>query len=353
LDNRANFFLEDPDMATVTKCRRGKTWWLRYAKRTELRPRSLGTKDAHTAELIRTEDEHRLVMRKEGLEVEAPRAVRYSQLVQHVLERKRAMQRARETINAITASLNNFGDFLKVDEQLHSISSERIEAYIAHRFAAGRMVKTIRNEVLCLGNAFKIAMRMRWIRENPVAFVELPKIDKKPPRFLTREQYKLLMAKVSDEEFRDIIDFYLVTGARRTEGTQIKLSEHVDFHTGVLRIPQSKQHDFREIPIDRRLGIIIRRLMLRSGGSDNLIRYDPDKLTEIFGEYIEAADLPEAYTFHVLRHTCATWRAAAGTPWNVLRAFMGHKDPESTKVYTHTYESRDTLAASRLVLPRN
>ena len=41
------------------------------------------------------------------------------------------------------------------------------------------------------------------------------------------------------------------------------------------------------------------------------------------------------------------------TGWNVLQAFMGHRDPESTKVYTHTYESRDTLAASRLVLPRN
>jgi site-specific recombinase XerD len=345
--------LEDLDMATVTKYRRGNIWWLRYAKRTRLRPRSLGTTDVNTAEIIRVEDEHRLVMQQHGLETQTTTSVRFSQLIRHVLERKRAMQRANETINAISAALNNFGAFLKVDEELHAITTERVEAYIAQRFADGRKVKTIRNEVLCLGNAFKLAMRSRWIRENPVAFVELPKADKKPPRFLTREQYKSLMAKVNDEEFRDVIDFYLVTGARRTEGTQIRLSEHVDFHSGVLRIPQSKQHDYREIPIDRRLGIIIRRLMLRSGGSDMLIRYDPDELTERFGEYLEAADLPEAYTFHVLRHTCATWRAAAGTPWNVLRAFMGHKDPESTKVYTHTYESRDTLAASRLVLPRN
>ena len=340
-------------MALVGKYRRGKIWWLWYAKHTGIRSRSLGTTDPNTAEIIRTEEEHQLVMRRHGIDIQKPAEVRYSQLVQHVLERKRALHRAKDTIDAISASLNNFGTFLKTDEWLQAITTERIEAYIADRFSKGRMPKTIRNEVLCLGNAFKIAMRLRWIRENPVAFVELPKLEKRPPRFLTREQYKALMSKVDDEAFKDVIEFYLVTGARRAEGTAIRISEHVDFPGGILRIPQSKQHDFREIPIDRRLGIIIRRLMLASGETDRLIRYRPDTLTDRFQAYALAAKLPATYSFHVLRHTCATWRAANGTPWNVLKAFMGHRDPESTKVYTHTYESRDTLAASRLVLPRN
>ena len=194
---------------------------------------------------------------------------------------------------------------------------------------------------------------MRLVFENPVDFVELPKPVTKPPGFLTRDQYKALMAKIDDEVFRDLVDFFIITGARRAEGTSIRVSLHVDLEGGVLRIPQSKQKDYREIPVDDELAAIIRRLMLLSKMPDRLISFDPDTLTTRFREYIRMAELPKSYTFHVLRHTCATWRASAGTPWNVLQAFLGHRDPESTKVYTHTYESRDTLAASRLVLPRN
>ncbi len=340
-------------MARVTKYRRGKVWWLRYPKKTGIPRRSLDTTDAKTADAIRAEEERRLALREAGIYTAEPSSVRFSELARKFRERKAALQREPETLAAIKAALVNFGEFLHVDEQAHLIDSAKIEAYMSFRLADNKSVKTVINEVRVISAAFKLGKRLRLVHENPVDFVELPKKEKKPPRYLTREQYKTLMTKVDDESFRDIIDFYIVTGARRAEGTAIRVSEHVDLEGRTLRIPQSKQKDYREIPIDRRLAAIIRRLMLQSKVPDRLISCHPETLTARFRDYVEKAELPASYTFHVLRHTCATWRASAGTPWNVLQAFLGHKDPESTKVYTHTYESRDTLAASRLVLPRN
>jgi integrase len=340
-------------MARVGIYRRGKTWWLWYPKKTGLRPRSLGTSDKKTAEAIRAEEERRISLRDAGIYTPEPSNTRWSELARRYLERKTSLRRSKETLSAMKAALVNFGLFLRVDEQLHLIDSPKIEAYISYRLSGKRSIKTVLNEVRVISAAFKLGVRMRLIHENPVNFVELPKPEKRPPRYLTRDQYKALMAKIDDEVFRDLVDFYIITGARRSEGTAIRVSEHVDLEGGVLRIPQSKQKDYREIPIDEDLAAIIRRLMLQSKIPDRMVSLDPDTLTTKFRDYIEKAELPRSYTFHVLRHTCATWRASAGTPWNVLQAFLGHRDPESTKVYTHTYESRDTLAASRLVLPRN
>jgi integrase len=340
-------------MARVTKFRRGKIWWLWYPRKTGIPRRSLGTADAKTAEAIRAEEERRLALGEAGIHTPKPSTVRFSELARTFRERKAALQRQPETLSAIKAALVNFGTFLHVDEKAHLIDSAKIEAYVSHRLAAKKSIKTVINEIHVIGAAFAMGKKLRMIHENPMDFVELPKTEKRPPRYLTREQYKALMAKVNDETFRDIIDFYIITGARRSEGLEIRFSEHVDLEGGTLRIPQSKQKDYREIPIDRRLAAIIRRLHLQSKVPDRLISCSPDTLTTRFRDYVEKAQLPPSYTFHILRHTCATWRATAGTPWNVLQAFMGHKDPESTKVYTHTYESRDTLAASRLILPRN
>ena len=340
-------------MARVGIYRRGKTWWLWYPKKTGIRPRSLGTSDKKTAEAIRAEKERRISLREAGIYTPEPSNTRWSELARKYLERKTALRRSRETLSAMKAALINFGTFLRVDEQLHLIDTAKFEAFISFRLSDQRSVKTVLNEARVISAAFNMGKRLRMTHENPVDFAELPKAERKPPRFLTREQYRMLISKIDDELFRDLVDFYIITGARRSEGTAIRVSEHVDLEGGLLRIPQSKQKDYREIPIDDELAQIIRRLILLSKIPDRLISFDPDTLTTRFREYIRKAELPKSYTFHVLRHTCATWRATNGTPWNVLQAFMGHRDPESTKVYTHTYESRDTLAASRLVLPRN
>jgi site-specific recombinase XerD len=341
----------------VSKYQQGDVWWLRYSRKSKIRPErvSLRTTDAKAAELIRVEEEHRVALVLAGIisakATEPAPATRFSALIRHVIDRKRGLGRAPETVHAVKVALNNFGTFLRIDEELAAITPERVEQYIAHRLSLGRNVKTVRNEATILGNAFRMAIRLGWIDRNPLDRVDLPKRERRPPRYLTREQYCALMKAIDDETFRDLVEFYLVTGMRRAEGTALRVSEHVDTEARVLRIPQSKQHDFREIPMGSDLVEIVRRLMLRAKGSERLVPFDPDTLTTKFREYVRKAGLPKTYTFHVLRHTCATWRANNGTPWNVLRAFMGHRDPESTKQYCHVYESRDTMLASRLQLP--
>ena len=47
------------------------------------------------------------------------------------------------------------------------------------------------------------------------------KVPDLPPRYLTYEQYKALPAAIVDEEFKDVVDFYPLTGMRRAEGETV------------------------------------------------------------------------------------------------------------------------------------
>jgi len=76
------------------------------------------------------------------------------------------------------------------------------------------------------------ATRQRYIGQNPAENLELPKRVKAPPRYLTREDYLKLRSSIDDEEFRDVVDFYLLTGIRRGEGLLLKIEEHFDLNGG-------------------------------------------------------------------------------------------------------------------------
>lgn len=67
---------------------------------------------------------------------------------------------------------------------------------------------------------------------------------------------------------------------------------------------------------------------------------NPDTVTKRFKEYLRKADLPEHISFHSLRHTCATWLAASGTPSRIIQEIMGHGQLSTTEIYMHAASDR-------------
>lgn len=353
-------------MSIVTKYKRSGVWYLRYGKRYGLPRKSLGTSDAKKAEAIRVNDEHRLLFSEHGIKSKTLTPVRYSAFVDAFLEYKQGQGRARNTIEAYQSALNNFGAFLIADKFVHEFTLDDVERFAASRREIPTPVegrkkcrttraseKTIRNELITLVTAFKWARRQRYLNDSPADGLELPKRIKYPPRYLRREDYQALHAAIDDEEFRDIVDFYLLTGIRRGEGPVLRISEHVDLLQGTITVPQAKQNDFKQLPITSELRLVLQRLILRAAGRNQLIRYNEDTLTKRFRVYAAKAGLPKQITFHALRHTFGTWLAGQGVGFSTIQQLMGQRDPESTKLYVHAYSEDLKGALGRLTLPVN
>jgi len=338
-------------MSLVGKYKRGGSWYLRYAKSIGLPRRSLRISDGKMAEVIRLQEEHRLLFSSYGITARPCTPIRYSTFVKLFLQYKAGQGRSHNTLESYQYALNNFGLFMERDEFLHAITLDMLEAFAAKRRQDGRAQKTIRNETITLVTAFKWAKRQRYVKESPAEGLEIPKKVSYPPRYLTQSDYLKLKAAIDDEEFRDVVDFYLLTGIRRAEGPALRASKHVDLERGVIILPQSKQGNYKTLPISDDLRNVISRLLMRAKGKEQFIRFEEDNLTKRFGKYVEKAGLPKDITFHALRHTFATWLASVGVSFPMIQTLLGQADPDSTKIYVHPHNADLERAISKLRLP--
>jgi integrase/recombinase XerD len=355
--------------ALVTLLKRGPVYYARLPKDRRI---SLRTGDKRIAEARRREWEEKIYreLRGEGPAIRpAAGNLKYSELVDRFLETKKGAGLEKNTLEAYTSALDNFGESLAADIAIREIKLEMIEAFAARRregftsrknkdgtrkvLPGGASPKTIRNELVILAGLFRFAMDHEYLTKSPTALLKLPKKEKRAPRYLRREEYVKLRSVIDDEYFRDVMDLYVMTGMRRGEGLLLKVSEHIDLERGVITVPQPKQSDYKTIPITPALKPTIRRLMLQANGRDQLVRFNEDTLTTRFREYVERAGLPRKITFHALRHTFATWLAASGARFGTIQALMGQRDPDSTKIYVHPYDEDLGAALSRLELPAN
>lgn len=367
-------------MGLVSKYKFGDVWYLRYARELGLPRRSLRTRDRAAAETIRLNEEHRLVFNRSGIQCQLPTRMTFSALVTKFLDYKMGQGKARATVEAYRYALNAFGAFLVKDELLQNISLEQIERFSAERRTVPipskakprepkpgeskskaaappppryRREKTIRNELITLITIFRWAKRHAFMMANPAELLELPKKVKYPPRYLRDDEYLRLMAKVNDEEFKDVIGFYLLTGIRRGEGTRILKTKHIDMERHIIWLPQPKSRDFKAFPMSDQLELVLKRLILLSKGRDRLIRFREDNLTDRFHRYASAAGLASDITFHCLRHTFATNLGRLGASFKTIQELMGHSDAASTQIYVHTYKEDLRKAVDGLRLPSN
>jgi integrase len=160
------------------------------------------------------------------------------------------------------------------------------------------------------------------------------------------------MSAIDDEAFKDVVDFYLLTGIRRSEGPPLRFDLHVDEDLGVLQLPQQKQRNFKIIPISKNLRPVLARLRLRSKQGE-LIPYTGDHLTRLFAAYVAKAGIPKGITFHALRHTFGTWLARAGVNQPLIQTLLGHSDSDSTQKYVHAYNPDLLHAVNKLKLPKS
>jgi integrase len=347
--------------------KRGKIWYARYRFKGKRCAQSLRATTHREALDLAASLEDQLNAPAGAVEIQE--GIEYGELIKLFLEYKAGQGRADSTLVGYVNHLNNFGRFLGKDFPVEAIQPAHLEDYpAARRKEINRNVKrrddngeffiqrhpttkTIREELISLSTLFKWAERRGYLAVNPARNVELPKVPKKLPRYLTYAQYRHFHKSIDDELFKDIVDFYIMTGMRRAEGIMLRSHLHVDLERALLTIPQPKQGDFRQLPISPRLLVILKRLMLRAGEKGVLVPYHEDTLTKMFHEYAVKAEMPGNFSFHVLRHTFGTWLGERGLSFMEIQALMGHSDPESTRKYVHAFTPNLAAAIAKLDLP--
>jgi integrase/recombinase XerC len=195
------------------------------------------------------------------------------------------------------------------------------------------------------------------LRSNPVREVQLPKLEKKLPLVLTRQQVEELLAapaRVAKNRaapvwmpLRDvaIMELFYSSGLRLSELAALDVAD-VDLYTESVRV-LGKGRKERVCPVGLPALEAISRYRaaanVHSGPlfiSKSRRRMSTRSIWLVLKRYLRHTSIPISISPHKLRHSFATHMLDRGADLRSVQALLGHASLSTTQIYTHVTVER-------------
>ncbi len=262
---------------------------------------------------------------------------------------------------------------------LSAITDIAINGFISDLRRSSRFAPATLNRHLdSLSVVMKAAKRWGWIRRNPVADAERQSEPKGIVRYLTDEERDRLLEACKQSEYKPlylIVVLALSTGMRKEEILSLRWC-NVDLAAGIIILQKTKNKERRRVPVrGLALELLRNHAKVRRLGTDFLFpgeKPSPDKecvkvpandrhfsITAPWERARKLADLHalknergdvirQAFRFHDLRHSCASYLAMGGASLLEIAEVLGHKTLEVAKRYSHLSESHTAGVVERM-----
>jgi integrase/recombinase XerD len=272
------------------------------------------------------------------------------------------------TLISYTHDLDKLQDFARTaGKSLQLLKKQDLSECFKLLTQTGLSPRSIARVISSARGFYRFLLRDGFIKEDPLANVSAPQIDKHLPHHLTEEEIGLLLnapdvnnpAGIRD---RAMLELLYATGLRVSELTGLVATD-INFERGLLtcRGKGSKQ---RYIPIGRSALFWleeyrrVRQLLLKETSVKAFfVRDEGRPLTRHnFAEILKRYTLKLGFknvSPHTLRHSFATHLMQHGADSRSVQALLGHSDLATTQIYTHlskehlrqTYDSFHPRAA--------
>jgi integrase/recombinase XerC len=221
----------------------------------------------------------------------------------------------------------------------------------------GQARSYVRLQFSALRSFYKYLADRKGLRTDPVRQLQLPKIEKKLPLVLTRQQIDELLAaplKIAKNRaapawmpLRDvaIMELFYSSGLRLSELAALNVAD-VDLYTESVRV-FGKGRKERICPIGApALEAISRYREAANVHSGPLFinkarkQISPRSIWLILKRYLRQTSIPISISPHKLRHSFATHMLDRGADLRSVQALLGHASLSTTQIYTHVTVER-------------
>jgi integrase len=317
--------------------KRGKVWWVRIKWQKKLIRRSTHTSNKELARKVELEILKRLAEGKWfGSEVK--------RTLKDLIERYETEYTSKKKYQARDRSIfKHFKSFFGENTLLQDIE-KYIGEYESYRTAQGAKPATIVKELGLLRRMFNLAKKWRWVKDNPVSLIEMPKVKNERVRYLTEDEYRRLLNALENEAIpqwlKPIVEVALHTGLRQSNLLNLKWSE-VNLFSRVITIEaiHMKNKENLGLPLTQRAVEILKELQKTKQIEgyvfhDNGKKIYPEKLRRAFKKACKITGIKD-FTFHDLRHTFASYLRQRGVDLHSISKLLGHADTRMTQRYSH------------------
>ena len=229
--------------------------------------------------------------------------------------------------------------------------------YLFALMKRGQARSYVRLQFSAFRTFYQFLAARKGLRSNPVREVQLPKLDKKLPLVLTRQQIEELLAapaRVAKNRaapvwmpLRDvaIMELFYSSGLRLAELAALDVAD-VDLYTESVRV-LGKGRKERVCPVGLPALEAISRYRaaanVHSGPlfiSKSRRRMSMRSVWLVLKRYLRHTSIPISISPHKLRHSFATHLLDRGADLRSVQALLGHASLSTTQIYTHVTVER-------------
>jgi len=257
------------------------------------------------------------------------------------------------TIRNYRSDLADFFKFLKGKELtlLNEVDRHVLRDYLSHLAERSIAKNSIARKLSAIRSFFRYLVREELIPKNPIEQVSSPKLDRRLPSFLTKEEMEKLLnapdlSTPLGQRDQALLELLYASGLRVSELTGLT-PEQVDLNSNEIRVWGKGSKERMVLMGEPAAGALKNyiedgRLKLMGKKKTQALFLDRygQRLTErsvqrLLEQYAKKAGIGKRVHPHMLRHTFATHMLDGGADLRVVQELLGHARLTSTQIYTH------------------
>jgi len=273
----------------------------------------------------------------------------HGKFINHLKEQGRSSA----TVLAYGKDIEQLKDFLnQLDKnKVQEILTKDLQAFMAKLSKEGYTPKSISRKTNSTKTFFRYLKINDYITDDPATLLEHPKFEMKPPRILSKTEYRALRdAARSDIRMGAIIELLLQTGIRIGELSRLKIAD-VKFgnsgKAGDLHVPAGESYPERNVPLNKAAeGSLKAYLQIRPESKEDILFITKTgrpllvrNIRTAIDRYFKLAAIKDAKV-NDLRHTFVAHHLMAGTSLVLVSKLAGHKRLATTEKYLNLIQGR-------------
>lgn len=260
---------------------------------------------------------------------------------------------AAKTQDAYVRAVKQMAEYYHQSPEL--ISEEQLRQYLLY----------LQNEKHVAASTFTIALcGLKFFYERTLQRTwrtfELarPVPEKKLPVVLSIEEVHEILSRLHRSRYRVCLTTIYACGLRLREGVYLHV-EDMDSARQLLYIRHGKGGQDRYVPLPGGALQLLRQYwslhrhpvwlfpapahagMSLASATQPM---DESSVQRAFRAALQASGIPKAASVHTLRHSYATHLLEAGVDLRVIQAYLGHRSPQTTALYTHLTQPTEQRA---------
>ncbi|OYT28974.1 MAG: hypothetical protein B6U95_03065 [Thermofilum sp. ex4484_82] len=192
---------------------------------------------------------------------------------------------------------------------------------------------TLYRKLACLKTFYRFLVDNGYVDENVVDKVDRPKLPKRLPTALTREEVEKLLEAAEKDRDKLIVMALYSTGVRVSELCNLKWDD-IDLNSGEVRV-RGKGNKERIVLMDAETLNLLKKYREKNNSSEKVFPVSPRTVQRIIKKLAEKAGIRKKCTPHTLRHSLATHLLERGVDIRIIQELLGHSSLSTTQIYTH------------------